>query len=52
MQAGHFQQGGSSREAVATILSREGPSGFYTGFLSTIVREVRRRRKWVGGGRW
>jgi hypothetical protein len=35
----------TQNEAVRTILKLEGPLGFYKGFLSTVLREVRHRRR-------
>eukprot|EP00928_Gymnodinium_smaydae_P058773 TRINITY_DN4197_c1_g1_i2.p1 TRINITY_DN4197_c1_g1~~TRINITY_DN4197_c1_g1_i2.p1 ORF type:complete len:293 (+),score=71.83 TRINITY_DN4197_c1_g1_i2:71-880(+) len=37
MQAG---QHASLREAATTIISRDGPKGFYTGYLTTVLREI------------
>jgi len=37
MQAGLY---GSLREAACTIMTKEGPMGFYTGYLTTVIREI------------
>uniref|UniRef100_A0A7S2Y3T2 S-adenosylmethionine mitochondrial carrier protein n=1 Tax=Fibrocapsa japonica TaxID=94617 RepID=A0A7S2Y3T2_9STRA len=37
MQTGQY---GSFREAVSTIMKTEGPGGFYTGYLTTVAREI------------
>jgi solute carrier family 25 S-adenosylmethionine transporter 26 len=37
MQAGHF---GSLREAAYTIMTKEGPLGFYSGYLTMVFREI------------
>mmetsp|Transcript_19330 Transcript_19330/g.37226 ORF Transcript_19330/g.37226 Transcript_19330/m.37226 type:complete len:274 (-) Transcript_19330:375-1196(-) len=37
MQAGHF---GSLREAAHSIMTKEGPKGFYTGYRTMLLREI------------